>query len=118
MTVAPVCHIGDPLLINCTASVQFIKWNIFHVDGTLEKPVTSAQINSLDDNQMSQRTVNSTTFTFTRTSVQGVSPMISTLSIDSVDISLNGTVVRCSDVRNPMTSASITIKIIDTSQSE
>jgi hypothetical protein len=31
---------------------------------------------------------------------------------------LNGRVVRCSDVINPMTSASTTIQIIDTSQSE
>jgi hypothetical protein len=31
---------------------------------------------------------------------------------------LNGTVVRCSDAANPMTSASATIQIIDTSQSE
>jgi hypothetical protein len=51
-------------------------------------------------------------------STEGALPLITRLSIDSVSIGLNGTVVRCSDVANPMTSASTTIQIIDTSQSE
>jgi hypothetical protein len=55
--------------------------------------------------------VNLTTFTFTRTSGQGASPLISTLSIDSVSIGWNETVVNCSDVANPMTLASTTIQI-------
>ena len=54
-----------------------------------------------------------------RTSEQGaISPMISTLSIDSVSIGLNGTVVRCADLTDSMISASTTIQIIDTGQSE
>ena len=59
-------------------------------------------------------------FTFVRTSEQGASsPLITTLSIDSVNIGLIETVVHCSDVANPMTSVSnTTIQIIDTSQSE
>jgi hypothetical protein len=39
------------------------------------------------------------------------------LSIDSVSIGLNGTVVRCSDVLNPMASASTTIYIISAANS-
>jgi hypothetical protein len=110
-SVAPVCRVEDPLLLTCTASTQFIRWNIFRAN---EEIIGSAQFNSRDANQMpSNIDVNLTTFTFTRTSAQGASPLTSTLSIDSVSIDLNGTVVRCTDVSNPMTSASTTIQIID-----
>ena len=120
VTVAPVCHVGDPLQLTCTASVQFIRWKILQVNeqGTLVEPVNSVQINSVDANQMSQRVVNSSTFTFMRTSGQGDSPLITTVSIDSVSIGLNRTVVKCTDSGNEMTLASSTIQIIDTSQSE
>ena len=120
MRVAPVCHVGDELHITCTASVEFIKWSTLQANEqeTLIEPVYSVQINSRDDNQMTQRVITSSTFTFTRTSSQVASPLISTLSIDSVSIDLNGTAVRCADVANPMTSASTTIQIIDISQSE
>ena len=117
MMVAPAC-LGDPLQLTCTAYVEFIKWSILQPNeqGTLVEVANSAQINSRDANQVSQITVNSTMFTFMRSSTPGDSPLISTLSIDSVSIGLNGTVVRCSDVRNPMTPASTTIQIIDINQ--
>ena len=44
--------------------------------------------------------VNSTTFTLIRNSAQNVLPLISTLSINSVSISLNETVVNCMDPGN------------------
>ena len=120
VTVAPVCHVGDPLQLTCTASVQFIRWKILQVNeqGTLVEPVNSVQINSVDANQMSQRVVNSSTFTFMRTSGQGDSPLITTVSIDSVSIGLNRTVLKCTDSGNEMTLTSSTIQIIDTSQSK
>ena len=113
MIVALVCHIGDPLQLTCTASAEFIRWSILQVNdqGTLEEPTTSVQINSRDDNQVAERVVNSSTFVFTRTSAEGASPLVSILSIDSVSIGLNGTVVNCSDIANPMTSVSTTIYI-------
>ena len=111
MMVAPVCHIGEPLQLTCTASVQFIKWSILRVND--QGTHTEAQINSRDANQMSQIEINSTTFIFTRYSAQGASPLVTRLSIDSVSIGLNGTIVLCSDVANPMTSALTTIQIID-----
>jgi hypothetical protein len=99
--------------VTCTASVQFMRWSILHVNdqGTLEEATSSVQINSRDDNQITRRAVNLSTFAFTRTSTPRVLPLISTLSIDSVSIGLNGTVVRCSEVSNPMASTSITIYI-------
>ena len=121
MVVAPVCHIGDPLEVTCTASVESIRWSIFRVindQGTLSQITNSVLIDSMDDNQQKSSEVGSVTLTYARISAPGTSPLVSTLSIDSVSISLNGTVVNCSDVSNSMTSALTTIQIIDTSQSE
>ena len=55
MLVAPVCHVGEPLQLTCTASVGFIRWNIlqFNEHGVLVRIVNAATINSLDANQMS-----------------------------------------------------------------
>ena len=120
MMVAPVCHVGDPLQLMCTGSVDFIRWSMFQPNeqGALVEVIGSVLMNSGDANQMKQTEVNSATFTFIRASAQGASPLISILSIDSVSIGLNRTVVHCSDVANPMSSASTTIHIVDTSQSE
>ena len=123
--VAPVCRVGDQLNLTCTASIEFISWNIFRVNeqGILERAINDEPINSQDMLQMPEPTVNSlATFTFTRTSAQRDLPLISILSIDSMSIGLNGTVVNCTDgrswERNKVMSASTTIQIIDTSQSE
>ena len=115
MSVATVSRDGDPLQLTCTASIEFIRWNILQSNeqGALVE-VVHAQINSRDASmQMSQRELNSATLTFMRTSAQGASPLITTLSIDSVSIGLNGTVVHCSDAANQTISASTTIQIID-----
>jgi hypothetical protein len=118
MSVASVCRVGNSLELTCTASVQFIRWSILQVNdqGTLEEVVNAAKINSRDANQMSQIELNSTTFIFTRTSAQGASSLVSTLSIDSVNIGLNGTVVRCSNLSNQLIYASTTIQIVDFDQ--
>ena len=122
MSVAPVCRVGDPLQLTCTASVEFLRWNILRGDeqGTLVDIINSRIINSRDPIQTSGTSlpINSATITYSRTSAQGALPLVSTLSIDSVNIDLNGTVIQCSDVSNPMSLASTTVIIIDTSQSE
>ena len=113
MTVATVCHVGDPLQITCTASVEFIKWSVLQANKEIFSPV---HINSRDSSvQMSQIVVEPATFTFVRTSVRGTSPLISTLSIDSLNTE---TTVKCTDVGNPLTSASTIIQIINSSNSK
>ena len=116
MIVAPVCRIGDPLQLSCIASVEFMQWSIVVVnEHGMEEEITAIR-NSIDPSPPPrQRIINSTTFTFTRTSAQGDSPLISALSIDSVNINLNGTVVNCMEANNPMSSTSTTIQIVDTS---
>ena len=48
MMVAPVCSVGDPLQITCTASEEFIRWSILHLNeqGIREEITNSVQINS------------------------------------------------------------------------
>ena len=119
MSVATVCRVGDPLQLTCTASVDFLEWHmrVINEHGRLHE--ITAFSNSRDMNQqLPPMVVNDTSFTFMRISIQFASPLVSTLSINSTSIGLNGTVVNCSDVANPMISASTTIQIIDTSQSE
>ena len=118
MTVVPVCRVGDPLQLTCTATVEFISWSIFRMSeqGTPEKEINDELINSRDRYQMTQTVVNSAIFTFSRSSAQNATPLISTLSIDSVNISLNGTVVQCSDLVKTTRSALSTIQIIDISE--
>ena len=113
MMVASVCHVGDPLQLTCTGSVEFVRWNIeINKQGTLEEVFNPVHINARDDNQIKQQKVmNFATFTFTRSSDQRSLLLVSTLLIDSVSIGLNGTVVRCTDAGNPMRSVSTTIHI-------
>ena len=51
MMVAPVCRVGDPLQLTCTASVEFISWSILQPNeqGTIEEVTNSVQINARDD---------------------------------------------------------------------
>ena len=118
MMVAPVCRVGDPLQLICTVSIENIQWKILQANeqGVLQEVTTAVRLTTHDANQMSQRIVNSATFNFVRSSAQFTQPLISTLSIDSVNMDLNGTEVRCSEVGGSMTSASTTIQIIDMSQ--
>ena len=128
MMVVPVCHVGDQIQITCTAMVDQesgIRWNAFRINEqtTLEQIISDVLIlaRPLGNQRTSimPTTANSVIFTFMRTSEQGaISPMISTLSIDSVSIGLNETVVRCADLTDSMISALTTIQIIDSSQSE
>ena len=43
---APVCRVGDPLELTCTASVEFIRWSILQANehGTLTEIATPVKI--------------------------------------------------------------------------
>ena len=114
MSEALVCHVGDPLQLTCTASVQFIRWGIVVInDQGMEEEITVSR-NSRDSSPPPrERIINSTKFTITRVSGVGDLPLISTLDINSTSISLNGTVVHCRDADNPVISVSSTIHITD-----
>ena len=111
--VAPVCQAGDELELTCSTNSSFVRW-MFTVGNAQGVPREyQRNINSLDGpRQMTVIEVNSTTFTTMRTSAQGVSPLISTLVINSVSNDLNGTVVHCQDV-GTSTTASTTIQLFN-----
>ena len=118
-SVASVCSVGDPLQLTCTAPVESgIKWDIFQSESTFRFVDDVVITLGSAKNQTTLATVNSVMFTFTKVSDPGASPLVSTLSIDSVSIGLNGTVVNCSDLSDSTTSAATTTQIIDTHQSE
>ena len=121
MSVAPVCRVGDPLQITCTSNMDFIRWSITVVNeqGMEEEIVVSR--NSRDPSPPPrERIINSTLFTFSRISAEDALPLKTTLTINSTSIGLNGTVVHCMNASysNAITSASTTIKIVDTSNSK
>ena len=119
MSVAPVCRVGDPLQVTCTAYVVNIQWRftVANEKGVDEELTPFSTAGALSNRSVIFQ-VNSTTFTLIRNSSRNDLPLIVTLSIDSVSTSLNGTVVSCIDPGNSTVSASTTIQIIDTSNSE
>ena len=85
--------------------------------GTVQ--IIERNINSNDASQQtSTTTVNSTLFTFTRTSAQGASPLSSTFTTDSASNGLNGTMVECLEVDGPMAEESTLILIMDINHCE
>ena len=111
-----MCSVGDPLQLTCTASVEFLQWSLTLVNEEgRDEDHTMFITASAPSPQPPPITVNFTTFTLRRISAQGASPLVSSLSFDSVSIGLNGTVANCMDPTSSITpsSESTTILIID-----
>ena len=110
--VASVCEVGDQLELSCNISGSFQRWSftVGTEQGMLQE--YRRNINNEDGSQLASNviTVNSTTFTFMRTSDQGILPLVSTLVINFVSRDLNGVTVYCADVSASM-SASTTIRL-------
>ena len=119
MIIAPVCHVGDSLQLTCIDSLDSIKWSLLVINEQGRGEEVAIFITAgAPSSQPMPITVNSTIFALRRNSAQNATPLNTTLSINSVSIGLNGTVVNCIDPGNSTTSASTTIQIIDTSNSE
>ena len=114
MSVVTVCHVGNPLQLTCTTSVEFLEWHmrVINEQGRLHEIIAFSNSRDMTQ-QLTPMVVNDTSFTFMRISARNATPLVSTLAINSTSIGLNGTVVRCRDANNPMTSASTTIQIFD-----
>ena len=113
-TVAPVCRVGEHLLLTCSStSASFLNWRylVIQEEGLVEE--RSSFINRDDvSHQTSNFVVNSTTFTFMRASSQGTSPLVATLLIDHVSSGLNGVVIECAEIDGTMETDSTIIDII------
>ena len=104
---ATVCSIGNSLEVMCSVNNSVLSWE-FVLRGTndrIERSVTSTQ--------QIQEVVNmySTVLIFSRTSQLGALPLESTLEINSVGQSLNGSTITC--LESPSTMATTTVYIND-----
>ena len=118
--VAPVCQAGERLELTCsTTEATFIRWSFSVVteSGSAQNIVRNINSNDLSQ-QTSTTTVDATFFNFTRTSNNGILPLVSTLTIDSPSSFLNETVIRCLEVDGSMAVKSTTIIFIDSGSSK
>ena len=111
--VAAVCQEGDQLELTCTSSDIFLRWEItvFPENMTyVQAPITSVGASGIPPPLM----ISGSMITFSRLSGPNVLPLISRVTVASVSIGLNGTVVKCFE---GSTSTDIvtttTIRIID-----
>ena len=107
--VAVVCRAGDRLELTCSTTGSLLQWSLllFNNEGALR--TYTRHITSIDKSQqMSQLTVNSSVFYFSRISIQGDLTLISTLIINPVSIGLEGTMVNCTEVGNSVNTSSVT----------
>ena len=87
--VAPVCS-GDQLELMCTVTGALLQWRFSTILGELTRTITST------GPAMSQLTVLSTVFNFSRISADSsVMPVVCRLAISPVSNRLNGTVMNC-----------------------
>ena len=98
VTIAPfpnaaVCRVGDQLEVTCSTNSNALDWEIVFTETNdrIDSTVTSTQ--------QIQEVVpsHSTVFIFSRTSELGTIPLVSTLDISSVELTLNGSNIICTD---------------------
>lgn len=114
LELAPVCS-GGRLEVTCTTTETFLRWNI-----TLRhQPRTFMRtLSSFGSPKVSPLDVNSSIFTFTRTSTEGRVPLMSTLVINPVNRILNGTIVTCMQVSTPDSSAAVIHVLVENNYCE
>ena len=89
-------------------------WRFFQVhEGETTATLRAFTVTSFSPHDQTQNLrVNSTLFTFLRSSVQNIVPLVSILTINATSDRLNGTMVTCSDIETSE-SVSTTISIIN-----
>ena len=92
---ATVCNVGDRIEVNCTTNASVLTWNFMYIseNGMVEEH-SDIIISSTAMTQLT-RMINSSIVTFTRRSEPRNSPLISSRTIDSVSMDLNGTRITC-----------------------
>ena len=90
---AAVCNVGNELEISCDTTGNFTTWNVKLITGNrITRTLSTATRNS------EVVMINSTTFTFSRTSELGSTGLMSKLVISSVRQCLNETNITCMEV--------------------
>ena len=111
--IAPTCS-GDQLNLTCNVTGSFLQWSFSLIpEGETTARDHMFTLTSLNPtNQIQQLSVNSTMFTFSRSSAANSVPLMSKLTINATSDNLNQTVVTCLDVE-ALESVSTTINIIN-----
>ena len=105
---AAVCNAGDELEVMCKTTGRYLVWNVTFITGNHQiERILSSTIRNPE-----RVPVNSTVFTFSRTSELGSIGLISKLVISSVSQSLNETNITCMEVGPSATKAATTVYII------
>ena len=111
--VAPVCSDGDRLELTCTTSGKLHTWQLIvnPENGVAAmKQVSSIGSTGVDSQPL---IINSTIMiTFSRLSRQGISPLISRMTVNPVTEGLNSSQVNCVNTQVSSESARTTIYII------
>ena len=95
----------------CTTTGEFLQWMFSVTLGVNDTHTITRTIQAAvpAGDAMSQFTVNSTMFNFSRTSAEGSLPMILKVVIGPVSSSLNGTVMNCIDLDTSSSTATTII---------
>ena len=107
--VASVCN-GGQLEVTCTTTESFLRWNItlYQEAMTTGSDTFTRTVSSFGStSEVSPLTINSSMFTFIRTSTEGHVPLMSTLLINPVTRMLNRTTVTCMQVSSPGSSTTV-----------
>ena len=109
-----VCRGANYLELTCTVTTEtLLQWSLLLVNNEGISRIYTRHITSIDmSQQISQLTVNSSVFHFSRTSLQGDLPLTSSLITNSISLGLEGTVVNCTEVGITMNSSSIVIHFV------
>ena len=102
-----MCNVGDELEVTCNTNRGFLTWNVIFTAGDKITRTLSSTIRNPERVE-----VNSTAFTFSRTSELGNTDLISRLAISSVSQSLNGTKIVCTEIGTSAMMANATVYII------
>ena len=95
--VAPVCS-GDQLELTCTTTGELLQWRFRGFYGNETTATEFTRTITSTSPAMSQLTVNSMVFNFSRISTHNSIPVMSRLVISPVSNGLSGTVMNCVDV--------------------
>ena len=105
---------GHQLELICGVNGSFLQWRfpLIPEGETIHRPYTFTITSLNRDNQIQNLRVNTTIFTFARTSPQNSLPLVSSLIVNATSDGLHGTMITCSNVETSE-SASTIISIIN-----
>ena len=108
--IAPACN-GEQLKVTCTTTGSFLRWNITLVEGETMPMISYTRYIASGGPSSEQTPVitNSTMISFLRTSAEGASPLISTVVINPVSRTLNGSRVECIELPLGTSESSLTV---------